>query len=146
MSAHTIMLSAEDIVGLISSEIYHRLPEDDLVRLEKFAKSSVVWAGYHQDKLKALWGLMAPTLMSDSAYLWLHLVEPITDCEFIFVRRSRIAIEKALTHFPTIIGHCERYDRRAQRWLTWLGATFGPPDLHGLPFTIKAPDGSVTTH
>jgi hypothetical protein len=64
-----------------------------------------------------------------------HLREHV----FLLVRHSQRMIAEILLAYPTIIGHCKVDQRKSIRWLRWLGAEFGLPQGHLLPFTIKAP-------
>lgn len=141
MTAQTFMLTQDDLDGLISSEIASKLHGENLEQLARFARSSLVWVGYYDGKLKAVWGLMPPVLMAEQAYLWLHVPEPLGDSRFAFVRHSQKAIEVALRHFPQIVGHCERKNHQARRWLEWLGAEFIKAPGPILSFVIKERHG-----
>lgn len=97
-----------------------------------------VWIGEVDEKMVAFWGLIPPTLMSDTAYLWLYTTEHFHAHVFQFIRQSRLAVDEMLSHYPTIVGHGVVGNARSLRWLRWLGAQFGEPQGHFLPFTIKA--------
>lgn len=103
--------------------------------------SAVVWAAVKDDCPFCIWGLMPPTLSSNVAYLWFYIVEYIESYEFLIVRHSRRVIEKALEDYPVIVGHCDRNNERAIRWMKWLGAEFGHPEYDFLPFRIERKDG-----
>lgn len=132
-------LDRGEITRLISNEISSKLSANDMVKLQRCVdETTVVWAGLYKGQLKAFWGLVPPTMISDTAYLWLYVTEAIDDCEFVFVRNSQRAVEQALQRYPNIVGHCLCNDKRAQRWLKWLGAKFDKSDGTKVPFTIKA--------
>lgn len=139
MIAEFNTIPREELTRLISSELTAKLPPNELTKINRvFDQTTVFWAGVIHGRLKAVWGLIPPTLMSDCAYLWLHVVEAPGEHEFLFVRNSQRAIEEALRRFPTIVGHCIREDRGAQRWLRWLGATLERPQGNFVPFIIRA--------
>jgi hypothetical protein len=100
--------------------------------------STSMWAGYIDDVLACVWGLMPPTLLSQQAYLWLYTTDVIKGHEFILVRHSQLVMEDMLKQYPSIVGHAVVNNHKAIRWLRWLGAEFGPQQGNGLPFRITA--------
>jgi hypothetical protein len=139
MTALSLTLSRAEMELLISAEIASKLDPKELKVFKHFVSmTTVMWAGFYRHQVKAVWGLIPPVMAADSAYLWLHVIEHVEDCEFLFVRHSQRAVQEALKRFPTIIGHCLVADERAQRWLRWLGAEFEPPTTKAVQFTIRA--------
>lgn len=118
------------------------LTELSIAKLKIFVKASAqLYLGYVDTKLLALWGLIPPTLMSDQAYLWLHVTSALKGHEFFLVRHSQCVVEEALKVYPTIVGHTLDTNTKAIRWLEWLGAKFGI-SIDGIsPFQIKAKHG-----
>ncbi len=101
--------------------------------------SEVLWIGSNDGIALCIYGLIPPTLISDRAYLWLYTTEHFTLHQFMFVRHSQRVVADMLQHYPILVGHCETSNRRAQRWLRWLGAEFSNPiEDKLLPFEIKA--------
>ncbi len=101
------------------------------------------WAGCVDGNAACVWGLISPSMMSDSAYLWLVTSDLVDHHRFTFVRQSQMIIERLLVDFPIINGHAMVGDVRAKRWLKWLGVTFEEP-IRGLdgkivlvPFTLR---------
>ena len=135
-------LSPKQLSNLISDKIAPTMSEDGLAKFRRsIAFTTVMWGGAVGGELKCLWGLIPPTLLSDEAYLWLHVIEPIGEHEFVFVRYSQQAIEEALKLFPRIIGHCEIGADRSIRWIKWLGGVFGDHEDRLVPFTIVRKHG-----
>lgn len=95
-----------------------------------------MWVGWHNSVPVFAWGLIPPTLLSSSAYLWMVSIDEAEEHQFVLVRHSQIAMKKMLERYETIVGHCEVGEARSIRWLKWLGAVFGSPDGNLLPFTI----------
>lgn len=139
MTAAITRLSGQEAYDLIYPDYLAMLPESEKATMANFMlKSQVVWVGYEDNKVLCYLGLIPPTLLSDTAYLWLNVTEHMQAHVFIFVRYSQRVVEDMLDQFPRIIGHCELANHRAQRWLRWLGATFGEPiDDKALPFEIR---------
>lgn len=123
---------------LISQKIAPTVDADGLIKFQRvMAFTTMVWGGSADGELKCIWGLVPPTLLSDEAYLWLHIIESIEEYEFVFVRYSQRAVEKALQLFPRIVGHCEVGEDRSIRWIKWLGGKFGEPCERMVPFVIE---------
>lgn len=100
--------------------------------------STHCWTGYVDDDIACMWGLVPPTLLSDQAYLWLIVTDLVKQHRFAFVRHSQRAIEDMLRIYPLIVGHYERGNEEAMRWIYWLGGTFGPWQGDRRPFQIRS--------
>jgi hypothetical protein len=87
-------------------------------------------------KLICIWGVVPTTLLSDKAYLWLYTSPDMKGHEFLFVRKSQIAVKKMLEEYGELWGHTLRSNKKAIRWLEWLGAKF-EPNGDMLDFTIR---------
>lgn len=131
-------LSKSELWELISQKVVPTVSKDSLAKFQRaMIATTVVWGGKVGADYKCLWGLIPPTLLSNEAYLWLHVLEPVEEYEFVFVRYSQRAIAQALEAFPRIVGHCEVGEDRSIRWLKWLGATFKEPEGRLIPFVIR---------
>lgn len=131
-------LSKAEVDELISKRIAPTLLQDKRLRFQRaMLATTIVWGGRYNGDIRCLWGLIPPTLLSEEAYLWLHVIEPVADCEFLFVRHSQKAVAKALERFPQIVGHCEVGEDRSIRWVKWLGGVFGEPHGQLVPFVIR---------
>lgn len=100
-------------------------------------RSEEVRYGYHDGSLACVWGLIPPTIMSDTAYLWLLTTNIATEHKFLFVRHSQRYIEEALKVYPRIVGDANASDESAKKWLRWLGAEFEPPFGGRMNFVIR---------
>ena len=94
--------------------------------------SEHVWLCMQDTKIICVWGLIAPTLLSDRAYLWMYTTKHMKEHTFIFVRHSQRALEAALEKYPIIVGHTLIGNDKAIRWLKWLGAKFEEPQGQAL--------------
>lgn len=135
-----VRMDGADAYDLIFTPHLAMLPEIEQETMHRAMRnSSRLWVGYSDETILAVWGLIPPTLLSDTAYLWQLTTKHMTDHVFLFIRHSQIAVADMLTEYPTIVGHTRTNNRRAIRWLRWLGAVFGDPINNDfLPFTIKA--------
>ncbi len=135
-------ISPKQLEGLISSKIAAKMTPDSLASMRRaIAFTTITWGGAVGGELKCLWGLIPPTFLSDEAYLWLHIVEPVEEHQFVFVRYSQMAIEEALRLYPRITGHCEVGEDRSIRWIKWLGGVFGDHEGRFVPFAIERKHG-----
>lgn len=104
-------------------------------------QSTNVWVGTVDGELVCVWGLLPPTLLSDSAYLWLYTTKKLEECKFLFIRQSQIGVEAMLKQYPTIVGMVHKSNDKAKKWIKWLGASFAEPQEDMIPFTIRAKNG-----
>lgn len=96
-----------------------------------------LWAGIADDELVCAWGLVPPTLLSDTALLWLYDTPAVEQHKFTFIRRSQLAVEEMLKLYPRITG-VTLYDAdRSRKWIEWLGGTYGKREGKIMPFTIE---------
>ena len=125
------------VMRLISGLPNVTLTEEDKKTFNAcLAQTTVLYIGTVDGEFVCTWGLIPPTLMSESAYLWLYSGE-LKEHQFVFIRHSQRAIEMALKEYPTITGVTRVGQPKTIRWLKWLGAEFGSPDGMLLPFTIR---------
>ncbi len=130
-----------DVKGLKTILDGEPLSIHDMKCLLRFTQASTkLWVGVIDNQAVCVFGLVPPTLLSDYAYLWLHTTDGFHGNEFIFVRRSQIAIQEGLKHFNKIIGHCEVENRKARKWIEWMGGKFGEADGKLIPFTFERKD------
>lgn len=97
--------------------------------------SPAAWIAYHADIPLAFAGVIPPTLLSDTAYLWMYTTPSFAEHRLVCLRHSHRLIADALRCYPILVGHCSA---RSHHWLHWLGATFGEPQGHHIPFRIEA--------
>lgn len=100
--------------------------------------STEVWAGYLDDEVACVCGLIAPTMLSDRAYLWLITTSLVDEHQFRFIRQSQIWMQSIRRSYPWITGDVAEHNARAQQWLKWLGAEFGFPKAGMIPFSIAS--------
>lgn len=138
-AAAIIRVNGDEAVDLISTEYLPMLAVMDQETIHRSIRNSTrIWAGLVGPDLVAMWGLIPPTLMSDTAYLWLITTAHLRQHQFVFIRHSQRAVEAMLAEYPEIVGHTLIENRRAQQWLRWLGAKFGDPINNTVyPFTIS---------
>jgi hypothetical protein len=104
-------------------------------------RSSEVRYGFIHGELACLWGLIPPSLLSDTAYLWLLTTEIVAENKFLFIRHSQRMIEDALLLYPRLEGDVVVGNDSAFRWLRWLGAQFSPPEGKVVKFVIRRKHG-----
>jgi hypothetical protein len=116
-----------------------RLTNQEYALIEAcFVRSEERWIGSVDKVVACLWGLIPPTLLSDTAYLWLYNNELVDEHKFAFIRHSQVQMKRMLALYPLIVGDCLISNQSGRQWLKWLGAQFGPTDGPLVPFVIKA--------
>lgn len=139
MSTYIQRITGPELYDLISAEVLDTLTEaGQEIMNRSLQNSSDVWVWTVDNHIHGFWGLIPPSLLSNRAYIWLYTLPSMTEHQFAFVRHSQIAVKKLLEQYPVIVGHCAKSADKSQRWLRWLGATFGEPDGNLIPFEIKA--------
>lgn len=129
-----------------TSDLIHRSPVSDIPGAEEILRECIwrsieIRQGLVDGKVACVWGLIPPTILSNTAYLWLLTTDIIAEHRFLFVRYSQRYIEEALKIYPTIIGDVVGHNTSAKKWIQWLGGEFGPTVLGRTPFTIRAKNG-----
>jgi hypothetical protein len=128
------------------SDLIHRSPVADIPGAEEVLRECIwrsieIRQGLVDGKVACAWGLIPPTILSNTAYLWLLTTDIIAEHKFLFIRHSQRYIEEALKEYPTIIGDVVGHNPPAMRWIRWLGGEFGPTILDRTSFTIRAKHG-----
>ena len=133
-------VAGQNVYDLVYADYLSGLPIIDQETMHRAMRNSAyTWLCTDDDShIVCIWGLIAPTLLSDQAYLWMYTTKYLEEHIFLFIRHSQRALEQALELYPIICGHCVINNTKAIRWLRWLGAKFGDPHGHVLPFEIKA--------
>jgi len=85
-------------------------------------RSAEILVGLRESNPIAFVGFAPPTLISDSAYVWMIENNPTAADRFLFARYSRGLIETGLLKYSRLYGHC--FSPKSARWLRWLGAEF----------------------
>lgn len=130
---------ARDLISTMNGGV---MDGDKLRSLEAMTGiGSDLWIGLINEVPVCAWGLVPPSLISDRAYLWLYVTEGVDEHKFIFVRWSQRIMADLRKRYPMIYGVCEVDNKRAIRWMKWLGAEFGYPGEAVIPFVIEAKHG-----
>lgn len=114
-------------------------PKDVETMRRWFANSSQAWAGFYEDRIACLYGIISPSILSDTAYLWLTTNELVHEHPFLFVRHSQMVIEHLLRTHDRIVGHVSVNNLDAIKWLEWLGMKLARGDMKNdlIPFNLK---------
>ena len=142
------MISIRTVSNVTLHELFNRSPVAGHQHGEELLKKCVAGSvdvryGYVNGQCACVWGLIPPTLLSSSAYLWLLTTDLVEQHKFLFVRYSRRWVEDALKRYPRLIGDvvCGEGADSTQRWLGLLGAKFLSPINNRIPFEIRADNG-----
>lgn len=132
-------ISSKDMSALISSELGPKLTPEHIEILQRSVRSSShIWIGEHNGELLCFFGLIPPTILSDTAYLWLYNTEAMAGHTIPLIRHSIRARRDWLELYPRIVGHGRVGNDRSLAWLRLIGAEFGEPTGPVVPFEIRA--------
>jgi hypothetical protein len=116
---------------------------DDRITLHSLLTTSeVAYIGRFNSEVACVWGLIPPTLLSDTAHLWLFTTDVVKENQFLFVRHSQLVMDRLLNRYPNIIGTTDSENKSAIRWIRWLGGEYidqytSPQDRKFLTFVIR---------
>jgi hypothetical protein len=114
-----------DIVDIVRRSSVANQPQAIQIMRDYLRRSVEAWTGTIDGQVACVWGLVAPSIISDEAYLWLLTTDVVDQHQFIFVRHSQIVVEKMLERYPIIRGTVVEGELRSIRWLKWLGMKLG---------------------
>jgi hypothetical protein len=127
-----------DVYDVLKRSIYADHPDARRILLHFISSSDIVYIGKFNDKIACVLGLVPPTLLSDSAFLWLFVTSLINEHQFLFIRHSQLLVERLLKRYPTIIGMTDASNKSAIRWIKWLGGEYTmAPGERMLRFVIR---------
>lgn len=123
--------------------LYQRVAAEKRQVFDEFlGRSQHIWVGRFNGEVACIFGVICPTILSDTAYLWLHVdEESVNGNQFLFIRYSQRVMEWLLAEYTTVVGYTHVEAQRSIRWLKWLGAKFGVPDGKRIPFYIRRKHG-----
>jgi len=127
-----------DYADMVRRSPVGHLPKALEIVREFAERSTDTFVGYSNGRPACMYGVVLPSLLSNSVYLWLLTTDLVDEHKFLFVRHSQLVLEDLLKEHESIIGDCQVGDVRAQRWLKWLGGKFTrPKNDKTLPFFIS---------
>lgn len=107
----------------------------DPTLFDKFITDSTsVWSCLGDDRVGAVWGVISPTLLSDSGYVWATILPWAKAYPIITARAVRCSLRQTLLEYPTVWGLCEE----ESHWLRWIGAKFRRREGPYISFVIEA--------
>lgn len=130
-------LDIVDLCDIVSRSPVADRPDARHLMMQGLRSSAACWVGTVDERIACVWGLLAPTLLSNRAYLWLLTTDLVDQHPFLFVRHSQRIVEGILEHFEVITGDCLVTQTRSIRWIRWLGGKFGEPKRQWVPFEIR---------
>lgn len=112
-----------------------RASVSDPILYDKFiTDSTATWACLGDDRVGAVWGVISPTLLSDSGYIWATILPWAKAYPIITARAVRSGLRQTLLEYPTLWGLCEE----ESHWLRWIGAKFRGREGPYISFVIEA--------
>lgn len=127
---------------MIKSSEHIKLSVKDLEKFDAMCSiSSDIYMGLVSGELACVWGLIPPSMMSNTAYLWLYTSSLVEEHKFLFVRHSQRWVEECLKQYDSLIGFCRSDNHQAIRWIEWLGGEFKKPQDGRKDFVIRKRHG-----
>lgn len=133
LPANEVFHKMEDIVAMTEVSAVPRAAE---IMRRALKQATSCWVLMIWGKVACVYGIQTFSLISTRAYIWALTTKVVDEHKFIFIRQSRIVIEKLLEEYDPLIGETHINDLGAQRWLRWLGAEYDYPKGELIPFRI----------
>ena len=94
--------------------------------------SAVAFVGRLDDEPVVIWGVLMPSLTCGMGVIWALTSKAIDRCPLVFVRRSRIELEKVRQNYTELTGFVATEYEVSAKWLRWLGFKISPSyTFHG---------------
>jgi len=94
--------------------------------------SVAAFVGRLDDEPVVIWGVLMPSLTSGMGVIWALTSKAIDRCPLVFVRRSKIELDKLRAQFSELTGFVATEYEVSARWLRWLGFKISPSyTFHG---------------
>lgn len=138
MQVEILGQSRYEMESMLYATVYQQMTKDEQDIMNSFLFASIdLYVGTLDGEIACVWGLVPPTLCSSKAYMWLYTTDVVKEHQFLFIRHSQIALEKAFEKYDSIVGTMIAGNEKTARWLRWLGATFSPVEGMKVPFEIR---------
>ena len=89
------------------------------------------WIGKVDGVAMVAWGVIAPCVLSSSAYVWVIVADEIKKdpkYRFLFTRYSQRILDILLEKHESLIGFCYPHQEESIKWIKFLGGEFREPD------------------
>lgn len=142
MTVSVKIIDRAPLYRLMKGSEHIKLSQSDLEKFDAMCSiSSDIYAGFVNNELACVWGLVPPSMMSNTAYLWLYASRLVEENKFLFVRHSQRWIEYVLEQYDHLVGFCDPDNKQAIRWIQWLGGEFKPVADGRKDFVIRKRHG-----
>lgn len=84
-------------------------------------KSDPCFAGYHDGRVAAVWGIMQESMIVDHAFLWMVTTKVVEENPLTFARHARIEVDRLMQHYSMLYGTMDPEIPINPIWLKWLG-------------------------
>ncbi len=94
--------------------------------VEQIQKSVASFCGLLDGEPVVIWGVLMPSLLGGTGVLWALTSNKINECPLVFVRRSKIELDRLRGQFKELTGFVATEYETSAKWLRWLGFTLSP--------------------
>jgi len=121
-------LRESDVIEIWNS--HHLIPED---ALEISFEDSELCLTIEKNGIPiGMFGITPPTLLADTASVWLLATQELETLNKSFVKESKGFIEMFLARYPTLENYIDANNIKSFIWLKRCGAKIDPPALYGV--------------
>lgn len=105
-------------------------PEEAL--LHELDRSLSAWSWIVDGEVACMFGIVAPELLSRTAYPWFLTTYLVEKHARQFARACGTLLPELLASHPHLVGMVDDRYSLSVRWLEWLGAKLGEPEPYGV--------------
>jgi len=120
MNGKVYQLSLDQALEVISDLDFGELERHRLWLAARVSEPILV--GVYDSKILCLVGFIPMSMLSESAYIWVHVTEAGADHKLVFARHALKVVRRALEVYPRLFGIC--FSEASKVWLRTLGAVF----------------------
>lgn len=113
------------------------LPRNALI--EGLLRSYAPKAGLYNNLPFCMFGVIRPTLLSRIGIPWMLASDDLNNHARTFLPQSKGYIKQIKTENTLLINYVDQRNKKAIKWLSWLGFEIGPTQSYGLdklPFHV----------
>jgi hypothetical protein len=102
---------------------------------KSLSSSSMAWTGLYDSLPVCMFGVASGSELAGVGLPWMIGTQELDRLAITFLRRNKSKIQEMLDIYPRLMNYVDDRNKKAIRWLKWLGFIIGEPVPFG-PFNM----------